>query len=354
MAPTNDSAGEIVSAIPSTPPAPASAPASDLQLEMYDSHNSAGSSPPTHPYFYSPAAARRGGRGVASPGKENACPSSMAATFSPLGSPLTMLLAKRKRMTPHGSTADTSGAVLNNFIDDRTGGGAARDIREGGAQTWTRTEEVIDTGNLATLPTNYTNADDQTTAQQPISYAAAVKEDPAEVEEREADQSMDEGKEDSDDEPATEVSNGNANGQQKDSKPTPAGGLTFAEAVKEKPTDTKTNGHAQKRKVPEPKTRAKGERDTAKREKSSAELDESAEYPEIESDVEDPEEEERKREMEKAPEIAGMRWAPLKVPFKRRLQTLAVLFHCLCMGITLSIFFSFCAIPLFWPLSKFL
>lgn len=274
----------------------------------------------------------------------------MAATFSPLGSPLTLLLAGRKR-TSRGSTTNTAGAVLSKFIDDCTGGGATRDVDEGGAQAWTRILEVVDTNVLATLPTNYKNEDDQM-APQPISYAEAVKEDPAEVEERDADGSADEREEDSDNESTTEKSNGNTNGQEKDSKPTPAGGLTFAEAVKEKPTDTKSNGHVQKRKVVQPKAEVKGEKNTAQQEKSSAQLDGFDDYPEIASDVEDPEEEERKQEMEEATEIAGMRWAPLKVPVKRRLQTLAVLFHSLCMGFTLSVFFSFCAIPLFWPISK--
>lgn len=228
--------------------------------------------------------------------------------------------------------------------------------------------------STATLPTSYNNSNSQATeangnmkathesektngvkedqeAPQPISYAAAVKEDPAEVEAREADGPADEGEEES-----TETANGNANGQEKDSDPTPAGGLTFAQAVKESPTDTNSNGHVKERKSFEPKSEADDEQMTAKQEKSSAQLDGSSqattavEYPEIESDVEDPEEEERKKEMEKAPEIAGMRWAPIKVPFKRRLQTLAVLFHCLCIGTTLSIFFSLCAIPFLWPL----
>lgn len=289
----------------------------------------------------------------------------MAATFSPLGSPLTMLLAGRTK-TSRRSTTNTAGALLAKFIDDCTGGATRDDdVDEGGAQMWTRILEVVDTNVLATLPTNEKNQatdangnrEDQE-APQPISYAAAVKEDPAEVEAREADGPAGEGEQETSNGLATETSNGNANWQEKDSNPTPAGDLTFAQAVKEGPTDTKTNGHVKERKNPEPRTEANDEDVAAKQEKSSAQLDGSSqattavEYPEIESDVEDPEEEERRQEMEKAPEIAGMRWAPIKVPFKRRLQTLAVLFHCLCIGITLSIFFSLCAIPFLWPISK--
>ena len=54
---------------------------------------------------------------------------------------------------------------------------------------------------------------------------------------------------------------------------------------------------------------------------------------------------------------AGQRWqksairfAPLNVPLQRRLQTCLVLFHTLCIAMSVSIFFFLCAIPLFWPL----
>jgi 2-acylglycerol O-acyltransferase 2 len=54
---------------------------------------------------------------------------------------------------------------------------------------------------------------------------------------------------------------------------------------------------------------------------------------------------------------AGQRWhssairfAPLNIPIQRRLQTLAVLFHSLCIALSVSLFFFLCAIPLFWPL----
>jgi 2-acylglycerol O-acyltransferase 2 len=49
-------------------------------------------------------------------------------------------------------------------------------------------------------------------------------------------------------------------------------------------------------------------------------------------------------------QTSGIRWAPMNVPLKRRLQTLLVLFHTLCIALCVSTFFFLCAIPLFWPL----
>ncbi|KAE9962715.1 hypothetical protein BLS_010103 [Venturia inaequalis] len=49
-------------------------------------------------------------------------------------------------------------------------------------------------------------------------------------------------------------------------------------------------------------------------------------------------------------EKSGIRFAPLNVPFKRRLQTCAVLFHTLSVAVTLGWFFFLCAIPFLWPL----
>ncbi|KAI1762096.1 diacylglycerol acyltransferase-domain-containing protein [Hypoxylon sp. FL1150] len=46
----------------------------------------------------------------------------------------------------------------------------------------------------------------------------------------------------------------------------------------------------------------------------------------------------------------GIRWAPWNVPLKRRMQTLVVLTHCMCIGLTVSFFFFLCANPFFWPL----
>lgn len=47
---------------------------------------------------------------------------------------------------------------------------------------------------------------------------------------------------------------------------------------------------------------------------------------------------------------AKIRWAPFNVPAERRLQTLAVLMHCLCIGALVSVFFALCANPFAWPL----
>ncbi|KAA8576704.1 hypothetical protein EYC84_006779 [Monilinia fructicola] len=47
---------------------------------------------------------------------------------------------------------------------------------------------------------------------------------------------------------------------------------------------------------------------------------------------------------------SGIRWAPMNIPLQRRLQTLVVLFHTLCIAICVSTFFFLCAIPLFWPI----
>ncbi|RDW77139.1 hypothetical protein BP6252_05192 [Coleophoma cylindrospora] len=49
-------------------------------------------------------------------------------------------------------------------------------------------------------------------------------------------------------------------------------------------------------------------------------------------------------------ETSAIRFAPLNVPLQRRLQTLVVLFHTLCIALSVSTFFFVCAIPLFWPL----
>lgn len=49
-------------------------------------------------------------------------------------------------------------------------------------------------------------------------------------------------------------------------------------------------------------------------------------------------------------EVGGVRFAPWNIPLKRRLQTLAVMIHCLSIALTASFFFFLCAIPLTWPL----
>jgi 2-acylglycerol O-acyltransferase 2 len=49
-------------------------------------------------------------------------------------------------------------------------------------------------------------------------------------------------------------------------------------------------------------------------------------------------------------ERSGIRFAPLNLPLKRRLQTMMVLYHTLSIAIAVSLFFFLCAIPIFWPL----
>ncbi|KAI9887016.1 MAG: diacylglycerol O-acyltransferase 1 [Watsoniomyces obsoletus] len=44
-----------------------------------------------------------------------------------------------------------------------------------------------------------------------------------------------------------------------------------------------------------------------------------------------------------------LHWAPLRIPFQRRLQTLVVLLHTLSISLFLSFFFLLCAIPIVWP-----
>ncbi|KAI9717330.1 MAG: hypothetical protein M1812_004857 [Candelaria pacifica] len=47
---------------------------------------------------------------------------------------------------------------------------------------------------------------------------------------------------------------------------------------------------------------------------------------------------------------SGIRFAPLNVPLQRRLQTLLVLGHTLCIALSLMTFFFLCAVPIFWPI----
>lgn len=395
MAPSND-AGEISAATSIPPAAPADPdPGPDLGPEMDDyRHSSASSSPPTHPAFFmaSPVAASTGGAGAATPGKENVCPSPMAAAFSPLGSPLAMHLGGKK--APQRPAAN-AGAVLNKFIDDCTSrsprGGAQKkapkdiDTSDTAAQSANDVAPAADSNaskkskrkskkTNGVKEKNKANGDDQQ-ASQPASYAEAVKEDPADAtngehgEATEKSNGQSQGQEANAEQAATEEFGGDAsgpdakgteeqNGDNKDVQPTAAGSLTFAEAVKEGPTDTATtngqateHGNAKSRDVEKSSSTREQDNVSAHSSQGSTAVD----YPDIPSDAEDRSEEaERLLDQEKAQEVAGLRWAPLRVPFKRRLQTLAVLFHCLCMGTTLSIFFGFCAIPLLWPLRKFI
>lgn len=59
----------------------------------------------------------------------------------------------------------------------------------------------------------------------------------------------------------------------------------------------------------------------------------------------------RKRSHEaEAWEAGGIRFAPLQVPLVRRMQTAAVLFHCMSIVLLVSSFWFTCANPLAWPL----
>lgn len=125
-----------------------------------------------------------------------------------------------------------------------------------------------------------------------------------------------------------------------------AGDVTFAEALKLDPADVKDKGKSSQGK-------GKAREGSEKHRRAFSQASTSIEYPDIQSDADDGGEvEQRRRDKEKAPQILGTRWAPVRVPFKRRLQTAAVLTHCLGIGLSLSIFFLFCAFPPFWPISK--
>lgn len=151
------------------------------------------------------------------------------------------------------------------------------------------------------------------------SYADAVKQDPADVEGREA-------QSDSEDS-HTSVHDGG-----KTENTTLPGNKSFAEALKE-PAQSISKFTHQKR---------------------HSEASTAVDYPELHSDSDsEKEKERRRRDRQNAPQVLSMRWAPLRVPIKRRLQTLAVLFHCLCMGISLSLFFFCCAMVPLWPVSKY-
>ena len=54
--------------------------------------------------------------------------------------------------------------------------------------------------------------------------------------------------------------------------------------------------------------------------------------------------------MKESNERDSIRWAPLNVPLKRRLQTLVVLWHTISIPLFITAFFFLCAIPIFWPI----
>lgn len=177
---------------------------------------------------------------------------------------------------------------------------------------------------------------DAPTPPEPTSYAEAVKEDPVDAEKR-----LGEG--------AIESPGSTQNGKQVSEKeacnPTPAGDKSFAQAVKDEPKDANEISQSEKQ---QPNEGNKSNQSTPAISQASTTVD----YPEIRSDDGDEEEEQRRRDKEKAAVVAGARWAPLGVPVKRRLQTAAVLMHCVGIGLSLSIFFALCAVPLFWPISR--
>lgn len=58
----------------------------------------------------------------------------------------------------------------------------------------------------------------------------------------------------------------------------------------------------------------------------------------------------QRRHSRHAIRAGGIRFAPLRIPVERRLQTAAVLFHSLSIAGLVALFFFFAAIPLSWPL----
>jgi 2-acylglycerol O-acyltransferase 2 len=58
----------------------------------------------------------------------------------------------------------------------------------------------------------------------------------------------------------------------------------------------------------------------------------------------------RERDRIRAYRAGGIRFAPWNIPYRRRLQTLAVLVHSLSIATLVSFFFFLCAIPLTWPI----
>ncbi|KAK5654971.1 hypothetical protein OQA88_6729 [Cercophora sp. LCS_1] len=70
-------------------------------------------------------------------------------------------------------------------------------------------------------------------------------------------------------------------------------------------------------------------------------------YPDLSIDENDRESRAREQRYYRAYRV---RFAPWNIPFKRRLQTLAVLMHSLSIASTVSFFFFLCAIPLTWPI----
>lgn len=120
------SAPFTVTAAIATATAPSPPPTSAASDAGMDSVGSSCSSPPTHPAFFPLTAAMAAKHEAARPSKENACPAGvgqpapMAAAFSPLGSPLAVLMSRRSPALQK-SAADGAGGrpvMLSRFIDD--------------------------------------------------------------------------------------------------------------------------------------------------------------------------------------------------------------------------------------------
>lgn len=181
---------------------------------------------------------------------------------------------------------------------------------------------------------------------EPTSYAEAAKEDPILAEKRLAEKTKQEHTKNETQDTAQSSEKGS---EKETTDPTPAGDMTFAQAVK----DGSADGNGNFRSEQPPKHGSADEKKTSQSTSDISQSSTTVDYPEIQSDEEDEEEEQRRRDKEKAAVVGGARWAPLGVPVKRRLQTAAVLMHCVGIGLSLSIFFSFCAVPIFWPISTF-
>lgn len=202
-------------------------------------------------------------------------------------------------------------------------------------------------GKRKSKKTNGADEADTNGLTQPNSYAEAVREDPVIVEMREAEEAEAEHKRQSREGSHNSAQDGEDAADK--SQPSAAGNMTFAEAVKEDPTDAGVSSRAGR----EAKERTSHEKRSEQPTPAFSQASTSFDYPEIDSDADDDEEEKQRRlDKEKASQVLGTRWAPVRVPFKRRLQTAAVLMHCLGIGLSLSIFFFFCAFPPFWPISK--
>jgi 2-acylglycerol O-acyltransferase 2 len=67
-------------------------------------------------------------------------------------------------------------------------------------------------------------------------------------------------------------------------------------------------------------------------------------------DYDESREDGRDEDQHRGAHAGGIRFAPWSVPYKRRLQTLAVLWHSLTIGLCLAVFWFLCALPIMWPL----